>query len=316
MAAEYSRQLSDKVFYGSVKVSEQGYSAGGTAVYGMARQLLDVNKKPIRILKTGEHKQIANERVTFTPKEDETTETVREIFNLFVKERYLIPDIVIRLNQKGILSANGKRWDKSKVVKILTDETYIGTRIYNKMWGRLKQKSHKNPRSEWVITPKAFQAVVDEQLFRDAQERLYWLFPSNWRKGINAIKKTKKNIRNEIFQWLLNKGLTEFEAEKTVSELPIIFAVKNENKDISLWCFIIEEKIRRFDTVLAVSVVSGTKKMIDDFFLFSVREFTRTNFLILSKHNSLYRSSKIENSGVEEIITQLIRQLETQNNWG
>jgi len=58
MAAEYSRQLSDKVFYGSVKVSEQGYSSGGTAVYGMARLLLDVNKKPVRILKTGEHKQI------------------------------------------------------------------------------------------------------------------------------------------------------------------------------------------------------------------------------------------------------------------
>jgi len=191
-AAKFSRDLSSKVFYGSVKVSEQGYSAGGTAVYGMARLLLDVNKKPIRILNIGEHKQIANERVSFTPKEDETTETVREIFNLFVKEKYLIPDIVTRLNQKGVLSATGKRWDKSKVIKILTDETYIGTRIYNKTWGRLKQKSYKNPRSEWVITPKAFKAAVDEQLFRDAQERLYWLFPNNWRKGFYAIKKAKK----------------------------------------------------------------------------------------------------------------------------
>jgi len=306
MAAEYSRQLSGKVFHGSVKVSEQGYSAGGTAVYGMARLLLDVNKKPIRILKTGEHKQIANERVSFMPKEDETTETVREIFNLFVKERHLISDIVTLLNQKGVLSANGKRWDKSKVIKILTDETYIGIRIYNKMWGRLKQKPHKNPRSEWVITPKAFQAAVDEQLFRNAQERLYWLFPSNWRKGINAVKRAKKSFRNNIFQWLLNKGLTAFEAEKTVSELPIIFAVKNENKEISLWCFLISEDMRRFDNVLAVSVVLDTKKVIDDFFLFSVNDFTRTNFLILSKNNSLYRSSKIDRSSMEEIITQLI----------
>jgi len=309
MAADYSRQLSSKVFYGCVKVSEQGYSAGGTAVYGMARLLLDVNKQPIRILKTGEHKQIANERVSFTPKEDETTETVREIFNLFVKERHLIPDIVTRLNQKEVLSANGKRWDKSKVIKILTDETYIGTRIYNKTWGRLKQKSYKNPRSEWVITPNAFKAVVDEQLFRNAQERLYWLFPSNWRKGFYAIKKAKKNIRNDIFQWLLDKGLTAFEAAKTVSELPIIFAVKNEHKGISFWCFLISEDTRRFDNVLAVSVVPDTKKMIDDFFLFSVHDFTRTNFLVLSQNNSLYHSSKIESSGVEKIITQLIRQL-------
>ena len=315
MAAEYSRQLSDKVFYGCIKVSEQGYSAGGTAVYGMARLLLDVNKNPIRILKTGEHKQIANERVTFTPKEDETTETVREIFNLFVKERYLIPDIVSHLNQKGVFSANSKRWDRSKVIKILTDETYIGTRIYNKTWGRLKQKSYKNPRSEWVITPNAFKAVVDEQLFKDAQERLYWLFPSNWRKGFYAIKKARKNIRNDIFQWLLNKGFTAFEAEITVTKLPIIFAVKNENKDISHWCFRISEDMRRFDNVLAVSVVPDTKKMIDDFFLFSVQDFTRTNFLILSKNNSLYHTSKIDNRGIEEIITQLIKQLETQYNY-
>jgi DNA invertase Pin-like site-specific DNA recombinase len=308
MATEYSYQLSDKVFNGCVKVSEQGYSAGGTAIYGMARLLLDINKEPIRILKTGEHKQIANERVTFAPKEDETTETVREIFNLFVKERHLIPDIVAQLNQKGVLSANGKRWDRSKVIKILTNETYIGTRIYNKTWGRLKEKSRKNPRSEWVITPKSFKAVIDEQLFRDAQERLYRMFPSNWRKGFYAVKRAKKNIYNEIRNWLLHKELSEFEVEKILRKLPIIFAVKNENKDISLWCFIIEEKNRRFDKVLAVSVENDTKKVIDDFFQLSVNDFTRTNFLILSNNNSLYRSSKIDSSGVEEIITQLIGQ--------
>ena len=308
MAAEYSRQLSDKVFYGCVKVSEQGYSAGGTAVYGMARQLLDVNKQPIRLLKNGEHKQIANERVTFTPKEDETTETVRVIFNLFVKERYFVSDIVTHLNQKQILSANGKQWSNSKVIKILTDETYIGTRIYNKTWRRLKQKPHKNPRSEWVIVQRAFKAVVGEQIFREAQERLYWLFPSNWRKGINAVKRAKKNIRNDIFQWLLHKGLNPFEAEKIVSELPIIFAVKNETKDFSLWCFLVEEKHRRFENVLAVSVIADRKNVIDDFFLLSVEDFTKTNFLILSKNGSLYRNSKIESSNVEEVITKLIEQ--------
>jgi len=311
MAAEYSRQLSEKVFYGCVKVSQQGYSAGGTAVYGMARQLLDVNKKPIRILNTGEHKQIANERVSFTPKDDKTTETVREIFSLFVKQRYLIPDIVTHLNQKGILSASEKLWNRFKVIKILTNETYIGTRIYNKTWGRLKQKSHKNPRSEWVVVPNAFEAIVKEQTFIDAQERLYWMFPSNWRQGANAIKRTKKNIRREIFQWLLDKGLTAFEANELVLELPIVFAVKNQDKDISLWCFLISEEMRRFDNVLAVSVIPDTKNVIDDFFLFSVQDFTRTNYLILSKNSSRYYSSKLESSAIEETIKLLIQQLKS-----
>ena len=79
-------------------------------------------------------------------------------------------------------------------------------------------------------------------------------------------------------------------------------------KDISLWCFLIEEKTRRFDNVLAISVVPDNKKMIDDFFLLPVQDFTRTNFLILFKNSSLYRSSKTDSDGVEEFITELIGQ--------
>lgn len=321
MAAEYSRQLSDKVFYGCIKVSQQGFSAGGTAVYGMARQLLDVNRKPIRILKVGEHKQIANERVSFTPKNDETTETVKMIFNLFVNERYMIPEIVAYLNQNEILSANNKRWDRSKIIKILTDETYIGTRIYNKTWGRLKQKSHSNPRSEWVVVPNAFEGIIDEQKLKRAQERLYWLFPSNYRKGINTIKRARKNIFNDINLWLLDKGANEFEAQLILSELPIIFSIKTENKNFSQWCFLITEKNRQFDEVLAVSVVPEIKKYVDGFFTFPINEFTKTNFLLLSENNSLYHKGRIENTKLEEIIITFIRQLITKkqsfkNNFG
>jgi DNA invertase Pin-like site-specific DNA recombinase len=308
MAAEYSRQLSEKVFHGSVKVSEQGYSAGGVAVYGMARQLLDARKEPIRILKAGEHKQIANERVNFTPKNDETTETVREIFYLFVNIRYSILDIIIHINQKGLLTTNQKLWDKSKIIKVLTNETYIGTRIYNKTWGRLKQKSHRNPRSEWVIVPNAFEAIIDEKTFAGAQERLHWIFPSNWRKGINAIKQAKKNFRNDILIWLSNKGLAEFEAIELMAELPIIFSIQLENKYISHCCFLISEKMRRYESVLGISVNMESKKMVENFFLLPTQNFTRTDFLILSNDNSLYHESKITVDKLEETIKLLIKQ--------
>lgn len=309
MAGEYSRQLSAKVFYGCVKVSEQGYSAGGTAVYGMARQLLDVNKNPIRILNLGEHKQIANERVTFTPKNDETTETVREIFHLFVNKKYLIPDIVSYLNRKEILSASGKRWGWSKIIKILTDETYIGTRIYNKTWGRLKEKSHVNPRSEWVIVPNAFEGIIDEDLFKNAQERLYWILPSNWRKGIRAKNRARKFFLNNIRQWLLSKGMTPFEAEKIIMELPIIFAVKLENKHLIQWCFLISEKTRNFDEVLSISVTTDHKQIIDEFFLIPTESFAVTDYLILNKNSSTYYNCKIDKDKIEEIMNHLVSQI-------
>ncbi|MBL3548131.1 recombinase family protein [Chryseobacterium sp. KMC2] len=315
MAAEYSRQLSEKVFHGCVKVSQQGYSAGGTAVYGMARQLLDVNKKPIRILKAREHKQIANERVSFTPKNDDTTETVRKIFYLFVNERLTIPEIASYLNQRRIFSSNNKHWDKSKIIKILTDETYIGTRIYNKTWGRLKQKPYKNPRSEWVIVPDAFEAAIDKNVFKKAQEKIYWMFPSNWRKGINAIKKARKIIYNDIRKWLLSKGATEFEADEIILRLPIIFSIKLENQITSYWCFLISEKMRNFDNVLGISVHEDSKKAINEFFILSTYDFTSSNFLILSENSPLYYETKIETKNLEEAVGDLIKQFKKSKSW-
>ncbi len=312
MASEYSRQLSSKVFYGCVKVSEQGYSTGGTATYGMARLLLNSNREPIRILKLGEHKQIANERVVFAPKHDETTETVKEIFHLFVEKHYLLPDIVSYLNQKKILSANGNRWDKSKVIKILTNEIYIGTRIYNKTWGRLKQKSHKNPRSEWVVVPDAFEALIDKIIFEKAQARLYWILNS-WREGINAIKRAKKQVRNNIFQWLKERNVQEFEASKIISELPIIFAIKLENKYLTQWCFLIPEKARKYDNALAISIIPKAKQGFDDFFMLPIKNFTNNNFLIFSKNGSQYYKWKIENDRIEESIKILINQFRNCN---
>ncbi|MDR6546695.1 DNA invertase Pin-like site-specific DNA recombinase [Chryseobacterium rhizosphaerae] len=315
MAAEYSRQLSEKVFHGCVKVSQQGYSAGGTAVYGMARQLLDVNKKPIRILRAREHKQIANERVSFTPKNDETTETVRKIFDLFVNDRLAIAEIASYFNQRRIFSANNKQWDNSKIIKILTDETYIGTRIYNKTWGRLKQKSSRNPRSEWVIVPDAFEATIDKNVFKKAQEKMYWMFPSNWRKGINAIKKARKNICNDILKWLINKGATEFEADEIVSGLPIVFSIKLENKITPYWCFLILEKNRNCNNVLGISVFEDSKKTINEFFIFSTQDFTSTNFLILSENSPLYCDTKIDSKNLEEAIGNLVKQFKKSKHW-
>lgn len=315
MAAEYSRQLSEKVFHGCVKVSEQGYSAGGIAVYGMARQLLDVNKRPIRTLTLGEHKQIANERVSFTPKNDETTEVVRKIFDLFVIERLDISEIASYFNQRKIFSPNKKQWNKSKIIKILTNETYIGTRIYNKTWGRLKQKPFKNPRSQWVIVPDAFQATIDKDIFKKAQEKIYWMFPNNWRKGVNSIKKARRNIDNDVERWLLNRGATEFEADDIVSGLPIIFSVKHENTFASSWCFLISEKMRNFDNVLAIGVFEDSKKPINDFFMLSLKNFTTTNFLILSENSQLYHETKIETSDLEEVVKILIKQFKKSKQW-
>lgn len=316
MAAEYSRQLSEKVFHGCVKVSQQGYSAGGKAVYGMARQLLDVQKRPVRILEKGEHKQIANERVTFTPKNDGTTEVVKKIFELFVTEQNSIVSIVRLLNHKGIGTANGKSWDSRKVIRVLTEEAYAGTRIYNKTKGRLKQKLRRNPRTDWVIVPDAFEAIINKELFRKAQERLYWLFPSNWRKGIRFINHAKKNIDKDLSRWLLEKGASHYEAGEVISGLPILFSVETEEKAGKQCCFLIPERFRTFEAVLGVSIImQESKGMVNEFFMLSSKDFTVTNFLIITKNTDFYYRNKIASDHIEEVIIVLIRELRKSKPW-
>jgi len=46
MAAEYSRELSVKVFSGQCRLIELGFRQGGPAGYGLLRQLIDRNQAP------------------------------------------------------------------------------------------------------------------------------------------------------------------------------------------------------------------------------------------------------------------------------
>lgn len=56
MAAEYSRELSVKVFAGQSRLTELGFRQGGMAGYGFRRLLVDQSGKPKFILAAGEEK--------------------------------------------------------------------------------------------------------------------------------------------------------------------------------------------------------------------------------------------------------------------
>ena len=84
-AAQYSRELSDKVSRGCVKIAQQGYWAGGKPRYGFRRLLLNETRQPVQILQPGERKSIQNQRVTLTPGEEREVAVVRRIFHEFTQ---------------------------------------------------------------------------------------------------------------------------------------------------------------------------------------------------------------------------------------
>lgn len=310
MAAEFSRQLSNKVFYGCVKVSEQGYSAGGTACYGMNRILLDENKNPIKILKRGEHKLISNQRVTFNPCYDQTTETVKTIFNLLV-EKWQTPDDIARLlNRQKVPSANGGQWNKNKIVRVLTNEIYIGTRIYNKTWGRLKKRKKWNPKKEWVICHNAFPATIAPSTFKKAQEHLYWICHSQCKKGIYKTNKSRGIICRETKNLLKEDGWTDDNIAFILKNIPLIFSIIFYHQSIPHWCFSIKEKNRQHNKILAIGIsLDQNEQPIQNFFAIPIEDFNISNFLIFSKKDSCYQKYKVERNELEKVVLSFCKKL-------
>lgn len=172
MAAEYSRNLSDKVFRGCRKIAEQGYRAGGPAPYGLKRILLDEQRNYVQDLRPGQHKSINNQRVSLAPGPVNEVKVINEIFRSFVAKGKSCKAIARALNKKAIPSPLGKSWTPSTILKRLQNELYIGTMVYNKTNSRLKKPSQKNPYSEWVRTPDAFKGIIDKELFYLAQKKI------------------------------------------------------------------------------------------------------------------------------------------------
>jgi DNA invertase Pin-like site-specific DNA recombinase len=173
-AAQYSRELSDKTFRGQARISSQGYRTGGYAPFGLSRLLLSESREPLQVLQHGQRKGIQNQRTTLAPGDPKEVEVVLRIFREFADLGRNEHQIAAGLNGDGIPSPKGSQWRWHGVRRILVDDSYIGTLTYNKTTKRLLSPARRNPRGEWVRTPRAFQGIVPSDLFDRAQAIFRW----------------------------------------------------------------------------------------------------------------------------------------------
>ncbi|MBW1723974.1 MAG: recombinase family protein [Deltaproteobacteria bacterium] len=169
MAGEYSRELSVKVFKGQCKLIEQGYRQGGPAGYGLRRMLIDQHGNRKGLLLQGEHKSLQTDRVILVPGPQEEIDTARSIYKMFVHEGKSELDIASWLNARGVRTDLGRYWTRGTVHQVLINEKYIGNNIFNKSSFKLKKKRVKNPPDMWIRADGAFDAIVDSQIFYQAQ---------------------------------------------------------------------------------------------------------------------------------------------------
>ena len=168
MAGEYSRELSVKVFAGQCRLIERGFRQGGSAGYGLRRQLIDQDRNPKEILTRGKHKSIQTDRVILVPGPESETQVVREVYYLFTQKHTTEKDIAAQLNERGLVTDLGRRWTVGVVRQILTNPKYAGANVYNRRSFKLKRKRVANPPEMWIRCDNAFTPIVPLEQFTQA----------------------------------------------------------------------------------------------------------------------------------------------------
>lgn len=168
MAAEYSRELSAKVFHAQVRLTQAGFKQGGTAGFGLRRMAVSAAGQPKSILGPGERKNMPSDRVTYALGSDEEIEVIQRIYNMYLIERMPDIGIVARLNSEGVPTGLGRPWSAHLVKQVLTNEKYIGTMMFNRGTQRMRTIRRANDPSKWIRRENAFEGIVTRERFEQA----------------------------------------------------------------------------------------------------------------------------------------------------
>ena len=191
MAGEYSRELSQKVFDGLIRLVKKGFRSGAVPGYGFRRMLVSAEGIRKQELPSGERKSIATDRVILVPGPPEEVFWVREIYRLFTQDSKSFVEIAAELEKRQVRFLPGRGWSDYAVKRILTHPKYKGTAVYNRTTEKLGSKSRRLPESEWVLVPNAFEPIVDAELFEAAQETLR---QKSWNRSNEEILEQLKSI--------------------------------------------------------------------------------------------------------------------------
>ncbi len=172
MAAEYSRELGVKVLTGMNRLARLGFKQGGVPGYGMRRMLISEAGIPKQELVTGERKSIATDRVILIPGPAHEVECVRNIYKMLISEGLSVSAIVRKLNTNRVEYLGNSQWTPHVVDSVLTQPKYTGYHAFGRTSSKLCTPTVRLPKSEWIMTPRAFQPIIDSATFVAAQRIL------------------------------------------------------------------------------------------------------------------------------------------------
>lgn len=169
MAAEFSRELSAKVYAGQCHLARLGFKMGGPICYGLERVVVDERAKPKGTLSAGERKFLITDRVKIRPGAPEEVEVVKWIFAEFLGGKSQSA-IKRELNRRDVPTNSGRPWSVPVVGAILQNEAYIGNVTWNRISKKLGAPRAKNPTELWIRNEGCFEPIIDRADFLRAKK--------------------------------------------------------------------------------------------------------------------------------------------------
>lgn len=175
MAAEYSRDLSQKVSLARRTIRAQGFWVGGNPPYGYRRQVVDRSGQPSDSpdLSVWQKRQGVHTRLILGPANE--VAIVRRIFQMYSRPKMKVASIVRWLNTNNIPNNTGRAWVSARVCHLLQNETYVGNLVAKHRIAEVGgDRKVLLPEQEWIVAEDAVPAIVSKRIFRKAQ-RKHWL---------------------------------------------------------------------------------------------------------------------------------------------
>ena len=210
MAAEFSRELGVKVLAGQKRLAGLGFKQGGVPGYGLRRLLISSDRQPKQQLQSGERKSIATDRVILVPGPAHEVQCVKDIYRMLVAEKMSVYAIARELNERCVEYIGDSEWDYAAVFAVLTHPKYTGCHVFGRTSSKLYTPVVRLPKSEWVLTPGAFEPIINHATYSEAQRILQ----------SRTINQSDEELLDSLRGLLAKKGRLSLHLIKNSEDVP------------------------------------------------------------------------------------------------
>jgi hypothetical protein len=129
---------------------------------------------------------------------------------MLIDDGLTVHGIASQLNSKGIAYTGDSKWDYQAVYGVLTHPKYVGCHVYGRTSCRLYTPSVNVPKKEWILTYGAFEPVVEQGTFLQAQAIL----------ADRTLNKSDEELLNSLRTLLAREGRLSLHLIKDSSDVP------------------------------------------------------------------------------------------------